>query len=1452
MLNKTFRLFISSTFNDFILERNILNDDIFPVIDDFCQSKGYNFQIIDLRWGVNNESALNQNTLAICLDEVKRCRTLSPKPNFLILAGERYGWIPLPAKISAKDFRELMLIAKDGDKDLISEWYLFDENELDGEYYLKTRLGEYVNEEKWQAKEEELYDALLRCVSNQANISADYVNRLTSSATEQEILEGLLESDGISNNTIAIFRNNYHTKDADQSKIINLKKRIIEKMRSDGCDDNIFHIEWADTPAYENEFKLAVIDILKKNILAEMLRLEKEAEEKQDETLDQIREAADILFEREDDIKHLTEYVEGTSNKTLFLFGESGCGKTTILTELIKKINEPVFYAFYGWNEESYTLLSALDVVIQRIKRHYSITKNLYINESNISEVVYQAIYSIPKDNKAIIIIDGMDMFHDIDSIKESVFPSSLPDNVKIIVSSASLEIIERFAGVDRSLYELGCFDTEKSEQCFSALMHKRNRCISSESQADLIHRVIDAGATPLQLKLLVEECSGWHSEDTVFDLPSSVEAIAQKHISNMFTKYGHNKELVLYALALIAASPYGVTEEELQSLLLRFDSVRAYFVSEDRYNHRSGKLPFVVWSRLFYDLKGCLTLVRANGHIVVKFEHQVFNRVIIHYYKNYYEKATKELIDYYETQSNYLNVSQRPNTRKMLSLSELLKKTNQIDRLKLLFLDLEYVDAVVKSGRVNEAISNLRYVLNNTQRDNNTKLLETVFTCLQSNRVMLTCYTKEFLSCYNNQFTSVNESVISCSLKSINQSNAFFPYSFNSHIKWNATGTRYAVFNKSYVYICEQTTSDELCKIFMEPQNGELVIVKDVIWLEDHIVAVLTFSSTLEIFDFQDGTPNSTLKFHADYECLSVGYSPINRFVFLQEKNKIIAYNIENGSEEYAIMLKHRHKTGFEVCAESNLLIVKDSIKHLRIFDASNGKQIKNQRIGEKYTFDNWADLFIGESIHQIDDSNWISFMTKSRRKSAIYNSNKKKSEHLHPPMFDLIINQIIGAKTMVLVYSDRLILLELFGEYKMRWLAIPCINDVAWVIKDETLSVLTNDGLMIISVDDFNHFSSENEKCMVLSKNLFQTVALGMKSASVIFKNIGTLSFFKSWVQLNNIFDYKYLFPTMFSSIESVDFEKIQQSTSTASAIVDAADGKRAVIYEEEEVIIVYDTQHNPILQIDKLKLSLIDNILKVTFSPDSKCLLIWRNDSLQIIDVFTGKTKINIDLRLRPAFTVDFCDNSQIKILFCNGQWYEIELDNPITAQLPDKLVSSPHLDAYIGPYNYYYRESKYTPFVLLDTTDFDLESSPNKWFKQQRVYRGNEKWLYFENGTFYLCGDPQQEFGHDFYDFKKCLQFVVLSESEPIRMYLHEKNDLFSNLYEIGDSYLVLVSRLLNSVIVFDLKEMNVCSAHKFDGNIIGCAFDESAKTLDITLDKRPYQVNLLLNINTSSL
>lgn len=88
----TFRLFVSSTFTDMKAERNALQEHVFPKLRDYCQSRGCRFQAIDLRWGVREQAALDQQTMTICMEELRRCQRVTPKPNFIVLLGNRYGW----------------------------------------------------------------------------------------------------------------------------------------------------------------------------------------------------------------------------------------------------------------------------------------------------------------------------------------------------------------------------------------------------------------------------------------------------------------------------------------------------------------------------------------------------------------------------------------------------------------------------------------------------------------------------------------------------------------------------------------------------------------------------------------------------------------------------------------------------------------------------------------------------------------------------------------------------------------------------------------------------------------------------------------------------------------------------------------------------------------------------------------------------------------------------------------------------------------------------------------------------------------------------------------------------------------------------------------------------------------------------------------------------------------
>jgi hypothetical protein len=88
------RAFVSSTFSDLVNERNALQEKVWPELERYCLLQGFQFQAIDLRWGVPTEAGLDHRAMRICMEELRRSQEVSPQPNFLILLGDRYRVSP--------------------------------------------------------------------------------------------------------------------------------------------------------------------------------------------------------------------------------------------------------------------------------------------------------------------------------------------------------------------------------------------------------------------------------------------------------------------------------------------------------------------------------------------------------------------------------------------------------------------------------------------------------------------------------------------------------------------------------------------------------------------------------------------------------------------------------------------------------------------------------------------------------------------------------------------------------------------------------------------------------------------------------------------------------------------------------------------------------------------------------------------------------------------------------------------------------------------------------------------------------------------------------------------------------------------------------------------------------------------------------------------------------------
>ena len=57
---------------------------VYPKLKEYCQSKGYDFQVVDMRWGVRDEATADHMTSELCMRELRACQKLSTGPNFIV------------------------------------------------------------------------------------------------------------------------------------------------------------------------------------------------------------------------------------------------------------------------------------------------------------------------------------------------------------------------------------------------------------------------------------------------------------------------------------------------------------------------------------------------------------------------------------------------------------------------------------------------------------------------------------------------------------------------------------------------------------------------------------------------------------------------------------------------------------------------------------------------------------------------------------------------------------------------------------------------------------------------------------------------------------------------------------------------------------------------------------------------------------------------------------------------------------------------------------------------------------------------------------------------------------------------------------------------------------------------------------------------------------------------
>ncbi|XP_053389724.1 uncharacterized protein LOC123563616 [Mercenaria mercenaria] len=253
------KIFLSSTFSDMRAERNILAREVYPQLQNFCALRDLDFQAVDMRWGVTNDSTNDHAVEKLCLLEIENCQNTSVGPNFVVLSGDRYGYRPIPVNIDVETFEIIKYEAKKlnlQNRELLDEWYKLDKNSIPATYILQPirfkfkffgdfspgsdKLRERDTTE-WSKTFEKLQILLRKAVDEAFKdkmVTAERKQEFFQSVTESEIQDGILKATDVNSHCLVY-------------------KRRLRHLHGAGLNDN-------DTPRY-----IDVIKSEKGNVLDE-------------------------------------------------------------------------------------------------------------------------------------------------------------------------------------------------------------------------------------------------------------------------------------------------------------------------------------------------------------------------------------------------------------------------------------------------------------------------------------------------------------------------------------------------------------------------------------------------------------------------------------------------------------------------------------------------------------------------------------------------------------------------------------------------------------------------------------------------------------------------------------------------------------------------------------------------------------------------------------------------------------------------------------------------------------------------------------------------------------------------------------------------------------------------------------------------------------------------------
>jgi len=249
---KKLMVFVSSTFTDTLIERNIILEKILPQLKARARQHRVEVTFVDMRWGVRDENTLDHRTWIDCERELRRCYEESGGLFFLSLQSAKYGYLPIPRSMSLLNFNDRLLNLSSHTVSLSQEWYHLDANSVPPEYILKS-LSSVNNAEYWQNILPTLREAFDEVIFWE-NLQNQFPLHIGHSVTEWETLTAVFYDNSLSRCFWT-----YRVFSPLPSKATDPKELYYDASEPGKSFNYLRHIEWMKTIFQDRIFEFSPI-----------------------------------------------------------------------------------------------------------------------------------------------------------------------------------------------------------------------------------------------------------------------------------------------------------------------------------------------------------------------------------------------------------------------------------------------------------------------------------------------------------------------------------------------------------------------------------------------------------------------------------------------------------------------------------------------------------------------------------------------------------------------------------------------------------------------------------------------------------------------------------------------------------------------------------------------------------------------------------------------------------------------------------------------------------------------------------------------------------------------------------------------------------------------------------------------------------------------------------------